>query len=186
MENDYWIEIKRKDFLDALKEIKPALRVRGAPERELQIGLVNSQLIFSVEGAFASRPAKGNWPGIASTRLAYFLTFLAANPAEASIRISYQDQKIRASTAVFTSKWRHSNDLYTGDLLHTHSTSQAAEKAPKFICPVCHKKQGVPIDSLPRGVFTDYKSRRLEKTADSLGHGFGCKACGHTWEEQVL
>ncbi len=53
-----WIELKRTDFLSVLKEMNPSLRVRSAPERKLQIGLINSQIVFSVQGATVSRPAR--------------------------------------------------------------------------------------------------------------------------------
>jgi hypothetical protein len=45
-----WIELKRTDFLSVLKEINSSLRVWSAPERKLQIGLVNSQIFFQCKG----------------------------------------------------------------------------------------------------------------------------------------
>ena len=76
MNFEYWIELKRADFLSALKTLKPTLRVKSAPPRELQIGFEDSQVIFAIQGNSATKPATGNWPGLAEIKLSYFLSFL--------------------------------------------------------------------------------------------------------------
>jgi hypothetical protein len=184
LKSNPWIELKRTDFLDALKKIKPSLRVKGAPERELQIGLINGKAVFSVEGASASINAIGVWPGIASLRLAYFLTFLIAKPTEVTIRITYENKKISLSSARFPAEWIESSDLFTSEQIEKHTQSQTKEKTLKFKCPICKKKQGMPVDSLPRGAFAAENLVKLKNIAELNEHGFACTACGSTWAEQ--
>lgn len=181
-----WIELKRTDFLSALKDIKPSLRVKGAPERDLQIGLVNSQIVLSVQGKSVSRPAKGDWPGLASLRLAYFLTFLVAKPAESIVRISFIEGKIYTSSARFPAQWVDSNDLLTVTHLNHHASTPTKENTLKFKCPKCKLKQGVAFFSLTRGPFMTEKIKEILTEGESLEHGFGCLSCGKTWATQPI
>jgi hypothetical protein len=186
MENLPWIELRRTDFLSALKDIKPSLRVRGAPERELQIGLINSQIVFSVQGATVSRPARGFWPGLASLRMTYFLTFLVAKPAENVVRISFVDGKIHASSARFAAKWVDSNDLLTVTHLNDHAKTPTKEETMMFKCPKCRRKKGVAFFSISQGPFMTDMVKNMVTVGESLDHGFGCLVCGKTWATQSL
>lgn len=186
MSNEYWIELKQTDFLAALQALKPTLSVKNAPERELQIGLINGQAVFTIQGASASKPATGSWPGLAGIRLAYFLTFLVAKPPENSIRITYADGKIKVSSARFSAKWVNSNDLLTGEQLHQHARTPTKENILKYKCPKCRRKQGLPLHSLPSGPFATSETKKLLAEAEKLGHGFACTSCGTTWAEQVV
>lgn len=186
MSSNPWIELKRTDFLSALKEIKPSLRVRSAPERELQIGLINSQIVFSVQGATVSRPATGFWPGLASLRLTYFLTFLVAKPAENVVRISFVDGKIHASSARFSAKWVGSDDLLTVTQLSDHAKTPTKEETITFKCPKCRRKKGVAFFSISQGPFMTDAVKNMVTVGESLDHGFGCLSCGKTWATQSL
>lgn len=182
----HWIELKRTDFLDVLQKLKPSLRVKNSPDRDLQIGLVNGHAIFSVQGASASKPAKGSWPGLAQTRLMNFLTFLVAKPTESTVRISFEKGKIKVSSARFSAKWSKSDDLLTIEQLDQHSSTQTKENILKFKCPKCRRKQGVSIHSLASGLFASSEDKKLMSIAEKLNHGFACKSCGATWDEQIV
>lgn len=186
MQTEHWIELKRTDFLAALKAVKPTVRVKNSPERELQIGLVNGLAIFSVQGASASMPATGSWPGLASIRLIYFLTFLVAKPVESIIRISYSEEKIKVSSARFSARWADNNDLLTIEQLGQHSTTPTKENILKFKCPKCRRKQGVPLHSLPSGPFASNEAIKMLASAEENDHGFACTSCGATWAEQAV
>lgn len=186
MSSPHWIELKRTDFLSAITSIKPTLRVKSAPERELQIGLVNGQVVFSIQGASSSKPAKGDWPGLACTRLEYFLTFLIAKPPESQVRITFSDGKIQLGTSRFPAEWVDSNDLFTESQLHQHAVMPAKENILKFKCPKCRRKQGVAFASLSPGPFVTDEIRALLSAGASLGHAFGCLSCGNSWEEQAV
>ncbi len=186
MNSPYWIELKRTDFLDALKSLKLALRVKGSPARDLQIGLIDGEVVFSVQGGTASSPASGNWPGLASLPLTYFLTFLVAKPSENPIRMTFADGKVHLSTARFPAKWVDSNDLLTGEQLHEHAVMPGIEEILKFKCPKCRRKKGVAFVSLSAGSFTPDGIKNMLHAGESLGHAFGCLACSATWVEQVV
>lgn len=186
MSSNPWIELKRTDFLSALKEIKPSLHVRSASERELQVGLINSQIVFSVQGATVSRPATGFWPGLASLRLTYFLTFLVAKPAENVVRISFVDGKIHASSARFSAKWVDSDDLLTVTQLSDHAKTPTKEETITFKCPKCRRKKGVAFFSISQGPFMTDAMKNMVTVGESLDHGFGCLSCGKTWATQSL
>lgn len=186
MNTEHWLELKRTDFLAALQSLKPSTRIKNSPERDLQIGLINGQAIFSVQGASSSKPAKGSWPGIANIRLMYFLTFLVAKPSESTIRISYADEKIKVSSARFPAKWIDSNDLFALEQLDQHANTPTKENTLKFKCPKCRRKQGVPLHSLPPESFASIEIKKLMALAEKLEHGFACTSCGATWAEQTV
>ena len=184
MSTEKWVELKRTDFLAAIQSIKPAVRIKSAPARELQIGLVNGQLVFSVEGASARAPATGHWPGLASLRLAYFLTFLVAKPTERLVRITFADEKVSVSSARFPAQWSDTSALPTGEQLLQHAASPPKENILRFKCPKCRRVRGVAFDSISSGPFVTDTVKDMVLAGESLGHGFGCLSCGRTWENQ--
>jgi len=101
MDTDQWLELKHTDFFSVLKAIKPTLRVKGAPERDVHLSYENDQLVLSIQGGIARTPAKGHWNGIACTKFSYFLSFLVGKPSETIIRISFSENKLKVSTATF-------------------------------------------------------------------------------------
>jgi hypothetical protein len=186
MITEKWIELKRTDFLSAIQSIKPTGRTRGAPARELQIGLIKGQLVLSREGAFASAPATGDWPGLASLHLAYFLTFLVAKPTECMVRITFSDEKISVSSARFPAKWSRTRALPTKEQLLKHAALPIKEDVLRFKCPKCRRIQGVAFDSISAGPFAADSVKRMMIAGESQGHGFGCLSCGWTWENQTV
>jgi hypothetical protein len=183
--SEHWIEMKRADFLNALQLLKPTARITSALERELQIGLIKGQAVFSVQGASESMEASGSWAGIACTKLAFFLPFLAVKPAASDVRIIFQDGAIFVCSARFPAKWAESNERETAERLSQHKAMPAKENILKFKCRQCHKKQGVALDSLEYGPFSSEEVRRLFEAAELVNHGFGCLSCGMTWMDQV-
>lgn len=186
MNDECWIEIKRADFLNAIQSLKPTARIKSAPERELQIGLVDDQAVFSTQGASVSISACGNWSGIVCIRLTYFLTFLVAKPSESIVKIIYKDGKLRVSSARFPSKWVDSEEREITELLSQHTNMPKKENILKYKCPKCRRKQGVALDSLESGPFASEEVKRLFEVAESVHHGFGCLSCGNTWADQYV
>jgi hypothetical protein len=186
MITEKWIELKRNDFLTVIQSIKPTVRIKSAPARELQIGLVDGKLVFSVEGASASAPATGHWPGLASLRLAYFLTFLVAKPTERLVRIAFADEKVSVSSARFPAQWRDTNALPVGEQLLQHAASPPKEKILRFKCPKCRRVRGVGLYTISAGPFVADAVKDMVLAGESLGHGFGCLNCGRTWEYQAV
>jgi hypothetical protein len=186
MSTEKWIELKRTDFLSAIQSIKPTGRTKGAPTRELQIALLNGQLVFSTEGAFASAPATGDWPGLAILRLSYLLTFLVAKPTESMVRITFSDEKISVSSARFPAKWSRTRALPKREQLLKHAALPRREDVLRFKCPKCRRIQGVAFDSISIGPFAADTVKRMVIYGESQGHGFGCLSCGWTWENQTV
>ena len=185
IQTDFWIELKRADFLEALKTIKPTHRVKSAPERELQIGLINQQVILSIQGSSTSKPALGNWPGVASVRLAYFLTFLIAKPTEKITRITFKADKIHVSSARFAAQWMDSGEVETCEQLNLHANTLAKENTIKYKCKSCRRKQGIPLYNILSSAFLSDKFKKILLDVEKNDHGFICISCGNTWAEQV-
>lgn len=184
MQTAPWIEVKRADFLAALKDLKPANRIRIG-DRELQIGYVGGRVVFTVDGGSSVKPAQGDWPGLATVKLMYFLTFLVAKPVEEVVRISYVDGRIHASSGRFAAQW--SENVMLSDLaLHASTATPPTGHVVKFKCPTCRRMQGMAFDSLFSGSMAKASIKTMVDAGVRKGHGFGCLACGHTWAHQVL
>jgi hypothetical protein len=184
MQTDPWIEVKRTDFLAALKVLKPANRIRIA-DRELQIGYVDQKVVFTVDGGSSVKPAQGDWPGLAMVKLMYFLTFLAAKPVEEVVRISYVDGRIHASSGRLAAQWSD-NVMLSNLALHADVATPPSGHVVKFKCPKCRRMQGMAFDSLFSGSMAKASIKTMVDAGVRKGHGFGCLVCGHTWANQVL
>ena len=186
MSANHWIELKRTDFLATIRSIEPPKRPKVLREAECQIGLVNGQLVLAIQGASAVAAAIGHWPGIASVGLPYLLSFLVARPVEAVVRIVMVGERLHIGTARIPARWSDSNDLLTGVHLDDYAKSANSIDLIKFKCRKCRRKQGVAFASVPSGPGTTDQIKRILKTGEPLGHGFGCLVCGHTWDQQAV
>lgn len=186
MGTEQWLELKRTDFLSVLKAIKPTLRVKGAPERDLKLSYENDHLVMSIQGGIARTPAKGPWNGIACTKLSYFLSFLLGKPSETIIRISFSENKLKVSTATFKASWSDLPERHLGIEQAKHTALPVNEVILKFKCPKCQRKQGVAIDALTTGILIPENFKTLHTTAHKNDNGFGCLLCGWTWAEQSI
>jgi hypothetical protein len=186
MSQPIWLELKRTDFLAALQEIKPTLKVKSAPERQLQIGYVDGRVVFSIQGALASKPAAGDWPGIAQVRLDQFLSFLIAKPTEPVVRIAIVGEKLHVATARFAVTWDSTGGPLAQSELARHARSTPKELRIKLRCPICDRVQGVSFDWYAVGPLGDAKVMELVHKGQQLGHGFGCLRCGGTWNDQLF
>lgn len=184
MNTEQWLELKRTDFLSVIKAIKPTLRVKNAPERDLHLSFENDHIVMSVQGGIAKTPANGHWTGIASTKLSYFLSFLVGIPSESVVRISFSDGKLKVSTARFKASWAELSDQRRDIEQAKHAALPVQEAILKFKCPKCRRKQGVSLDALSTGLIITEEFKLLFATAKNLGHGFGCMVCGCTWDVQ--
>lgn len=181
-----WLEMKRTGFLEALRSLKPAPRVRSSPERQLQIGFGNGFAVFAVEGASTSVAANGDWPGLASVRLAHFLAFLIAKPIDPVVRITFTDNKIFIEAARIHAEWTQLKTKSALQQLDRHRQTPAKENRFRFTCPNCNRKQGVAVESLSPSSLASEPVKALLKAAGYLNHGFGCLRCGSTWESQIV
>ena len=181
-----WLEMRRTGFLEALKAIKPTLRVASAPERQLQIGYLEGRAVFAVEGTKSSVEASGQWPGIACVRLSHFLAFLVAKPGEPLVHMSYANSKIVLGTARINAEWLSAKNTSSSAQLERHAVTPTKENVLRFKCPSCRRKQGVAIDSLSTSAFASPAVKALLAEARQAQHGFGCLSCASTWDEQIV
>jgi hypothetical protein len=186
MSAHHWIELKRTDFLAAIRSIEPPKHPKVLREAECQIGLVNGQLVLAIQGASAVAPSIGHWPGIASVRLPYLLSFLVARPVETVVRIVLVGERLHIGSARIPARWADSNDLLTGAHLDAYAKSANSIDLIKFKCRKCRRKQGIAFASVPSGPGSTDAIKRILKTGEPLGHGFGCLVCGHTWDKQSV
>ena len=58
-----WLEIDRDDFVDALKRLKTGRLTKAFLHQELQIGYLQGEAVFCIQGAQIRWPAKGSSNG---------------------------------------------------------------------------------------------------------------------------
>lgn len=180
-----WLEIRTPDFLEALKTINPTGALKTLRDRQLQIGFVGGQVVFAVDRGTVSRPAQGDWPGLATVKLIYFMTFLKAKPIDTVIRLSVVDGRIHAGSARFACLW--SSNLMLSDLMYQpNASTPPSDHQVRFKCPLCRRKQGVSFDSLFTGTLAKTSIKTMVDVGSRRGHGFGCLSCGATWATQLV
>lgn len=183
MQSAPWLEIKTTDFLAALKAIKPTRTIKMLGDQQLQIGFVGGQVVFAVDGGTASRPAQGDWPGLATVKLLHLLSFLKVKHVESVIRFSFVDGRIHVGSARFAALWA-SNQMIADLTVQSNASTAPSGHQVRFKCPHCKKMQGVSFDSLFYGPMAKATIKSMVDEGSRLGHGFGCLLCGKTWANQ--
>ncbi len=181
--NPVWLEIDRKDFLDALKRLKPGRMLKSFLTKELQIGFLKNEAVFCIEGAQTRRPAKGQWNGFVCLPYGLLLPYLKVKPDTAVIRLTYLGGRLSLGVSRYKAKWIDVSPWIGQMALEAHFMGPADEPAPKRFCPQCGKPEGQRLsDVLAKGSFNELETRLLAKHGNTNAT-HACAACLHGWAE---
>ena len=178
-----WIEIKKDDFLDAIKRLKPTRMPKSYALLELQIAFQNGEAIFCVSGAETRRPARGEWKGFVCVRYGLLLPFLKIKPVADPVKIEYVDSKIKIEITKLSARWIEASELITTATMNAHFLSGAPQKVEFKFCPSCGKKKGMNLGLLPMKSKLNAEELRIQMLADNTSANTGCLACGYGWIE---
>jgi hypothetical protein len=90
---DFWIDLPTKDFVQALKTVKPKLRSTAKKAGTLDISLINGEAVFCVGGAMTSVTAKSHWAGLVETPFLTLLSFIQVPPAGDNVKLEFDGEK---------------------------------------------------------------------------------------------
>lgn len=180
-----WIELSRNDFLDAIKQIKPGRMLKSFLLRELQIGLVNGEAIFAVEGASTRRPAQGCWNGFACLAYGMLYPYIKVRPDTDPVRLTFENGRLKIGTTRFQARWIEASPWISEMALDAHFFGPITSHQ-KLYCPRCGKREG-----MSRGALLDLpvRSPALEDLLNLLeAHdaSHGCVLCRYSWAETRL
>jgi hypothetical protein len=88
-EKAIWLEIGRKDFVDAIRRLKPGRRTKSMLNWEIQIGFINDEAVFCINGAETRRAAKGEWPGFVGFNFGQALSYTKVQPIHDPVRLEF-------------------------------------------------------------------------------------------------
>lgn len=184
---DHQLVLETRDFLAAIKTIKPHRVNAAAKLSECQLGYVAGEAVFCVNGVQTRRPAAGNWPGFASFRLEYLLAFLKVPPAGDQVVIRYADGKAKIASIYVPATWAGTPDWIAEITLEGHLNGPHDDLAPaNLFCPKCAKREGVLFrDLILRAGRYPVSGERIFTGDRILGASptRECRACGHQWIE---
>ena len=184
---EYTLTIGRKDFLSAVRAIKPK-RVNAADKlSEFQFGFIDGEAVFCRHGAQTRRPARGNWPGFACCRFAMILAMLKIPPPGDPIEIRCSGKVLQIGSTKVSARWIGVSEWIAGMALEVHLHGPEEEATPSLLyCPKCGRQEGaltgdlvqragrypVPLEQISMG------DRVLGATPTRE-----CGSCRHRWIE---
>jgi hypothetical protein len=180
-EGSAWLELTREDFLSALKRLKPGRMLKSYLTKELQIGLLNGEAVFCIEGAQTRRPATGQWTGFACVSYGLLLPFLKVPPDADPVRITFDDGRLRIGTVRFSSRWIQASPWISEMALEAHFMTPPNE--PLLYCPRCGKRKGIDISGVTQKSKPKPEEKRLVDLFEDTPATHGCTACFHGWAE---
>lgn len=180
-ESDVWLELSREDFLCALARLKPPRMSQAYLRKELQLGLVDGEAVFSMEGAEHRQPAVGSWNGLACMTYGMLYPYLEIKPASERVRLIFEDNKLRLGTRRFNATWISTTPTVTQALINAHFMSD--EDNRKWRCPMCEAKQVRCLGGLPARARLTKQDRLLIAIRDSTEASHACGNCGYAWVE---
>ena len=104
-DSSQWIQLSREDFVDAIKRLKPGRMLKSFLLRELQIGFIDGEVIFAVEGASTRRPAKGQWDGFACLAYGMLFPYLKVKPDSDPVRLTFDAGRLKIGTTRINARW---------------------------------------------------------------------------------
>lgn len=178
-----WLDITRDDFLSAIKRLKPGRMLKSYQSKELQIGFLDGEAVFCIEGAQTRRPSQGEWKGFACVPFGLVLPFLKVPPMTDTVRLSFEDGRLRIGTVRYTAKWIEVSPWISQMALEAHFMAPADTQDKPRYCPRCGKRQGVLLDHLQqKSALKEPEKKLLTRHQDSEAT-HACRSCLHGWKE---
>lgn len=184
---NYTLEIGKKDFVNAVRALKPKRITAAAKLSEFQLGYVDGEAVFCINGAQTRCPARGVWPGFACFRFALMLAVLKVPPLGEHIEIRRSGTNVQIGATRVPARWIDSPEWIANMALEAHLYGPDEQVAPRELyCPKCARREGVLFRDLLRQagsypvtqerLFSSGGMRGAEPTRE-------CRACGHQWIE---
>jgi hypothetical protein len=179
-----WLELTRDDFLSALKKLKPGRMLKSYLGRELQIGLLNNEGVFCIDGAQTRRPAHGDWSGFVCVTYGMLLPFLKVPPDADPLRITFEGGRLRIGTMRMAARWIKASPWISEMALEAHFMSQPNEPPAKpLYCPNCGKRKGIDLSGVLHVSKPKPQEKRLLDLFENTSATHGCTECLHAWAE---
>lgn len=179
MAMDFWIDLPTKDFIQALKTVKPKLRSVAKRAGTLDISLINGEAVFCVGGAMTRVAAKGHWAGLVETPFLALLSFIQVPPAGDTVTLEFDGEKLRIGSFRCKATWQNVSDQIAEikNEIHLNELDKKAE-LKKHYCPACGTKTGIPQPDAPTDQFEG-----LNPESKPISR-YQCIKCSLAWREE--
>lgn len=107
---DFWIDLPTKDFIQALKTVKPRLRSAAKKAGTLDISFINGEAVFCVGGAMTRLPAQGHWAGVVETPFLTLLSYIQVPPAGDTVKLQFDGEKFKIGSFRCKANWQNVSD----------------------------------------------------------------------------
>ncbi len=182
----YSLEISKKDFIDAIRTLKPKRINPATKQSEFQLGYIDGEAVFCINGAQTRRPARGVWPGFACFRFAFMLAVLKLPPPGPRIEIRRSGTGVQIGPTRVSARWIESSEWIAEMALeaHLHGPDEGLEPQELY-CPKCGRREGVLFRGLRQAGRYSVPQERIHMGSRMLGAEptRECRACGHQWIE---
>ena len=112
MAMEFWIDLPTKDFITALKTVKPRLRSTAKRAGTLDISFINGDAVFCVGGAMTRVTAKGHWAGLVETPFLTLLSFIQVPPAGDTVKLEFDGEKFKIGSFRCKATWQNISDQF--------------------------------------------------------------------------
>ena len=178
MAMDFWIDLPTKDFVRALKTVKPRLRSTAKRAGTLDISLINGEAVFCVGGAMTRVTAKGYWAGLVETPFLTLLSFIQVQPAGDTVKLEFDGEKLRIGSFRCKATWQNVSEQIAEirNEIHLNELDKKVE-LKKHYCPNCGTKTGIPQPDTPTDLFEELNAESGSETK------YQCNKCFLYWIE---
>ena len=179
MAMDFWIDLPTKDFIKALKTVKPRLRSTAKKAGTLDISFINGEAVFCVGGAMTRIPATGHWAGLVETPFLTLLSFIQVPPAGDSVKLEFDGEKFKIGSFRCKATWINVSEQFAEikNEIHLNELDKKAELKNHY-CPACGTKTGIPQPDAPTDLFEGLSTEPRSITR------FQCGKCRLSWVEE--
>ena len=179
MAMDFWIDLPTKDFIKALKTVKPRLRSTAKKAGTLDISLINGQAVFCVGGAMTRISAKGHWAGLLATPFLTLLSLIQVPPAGDTVKLQFDGEKFKIGSFRCKATWINVSEQFAEikNEIHLNELDKKAEIKNHY-CPACGTKTGIPQPDAPTDLFEGLSTEPRPITR------YQCGKCRLSWVEQ--
>lgn len=185
-ESTIWMELARDDFVDALKMLSPGRMLKSRLAQELQIGLVNGEAVFCIEGAITRCPACGDWNGFVSLAYGSVAPYIRVRPSSDPVRLTFEGQRLKLEQSRFPARWTEVSPWISDMVLNAHFLGSDETPLPKLWCPSCGKRDAVAHEALLAQVKRSQDDETLLMLLERHGATHACRSCRYGWRALKL
>ncbi len=186
VEGNIWMELSRDNFVHALKTLSPGRITKALMSKELQIGLVNGEAVFCIQGASTRCQASGQWNGFVCLPYGSLSPYVRVPPDKDPVRLTFETNRLKLGGSRYPARWIDASPWISDMALTAHLFGPDEQPGAALQCPMCGKHSVLSRGGLLTKIVRTSREESMLNLLERYDATHACSGCRYGWREIKL